>query len=368
MINNELIAFIKNELVSNKTEDQIKNELLVKGGWSNDDIEQAFKSLSNQTYDLSSRKIEVGSNRKVLYVVLFFLILVAMVLSYFFRGELNSLLSSKEISNLGQEDVQDFSNIDNLKGNEIEQNNVTLEENESSTFTQDQQATVSSENSKKDAEPIDSSVVSLKPYQMIFLSPAESARVQLNESINIKIQVGEKIKKVNLNFNTYNIDSENNPKSVEIPVQSGYANYIFNVKDSTLVPITLSLEGIVDDRVAYIKAINQLNKKEASDMFRTIRLFTNKKPDAFLLENEDNEVSHVSLSQLKPSPQFLAGFPELGLIPISASDIKFNIADLNIVQINNTFPVLFKGLKEGSTKVTATYNGLSQDIYFVVVP
>lgn len=54
MITVELLSFIKKELSSGKTKEQIKGELLVGGGWKSEDIDEAFNNLNTpNTYNFS---------------------------------------------------------------------------------------------------------------------------------------------------------------------------------------------------------------------------------------------------------------------------------------------------------------------------
>jgi len=368
MITQELIAFIKKELVSGKTQEQVKSELISQGGWSSPDIEEGFKSVSNQTYSPSNIKIKNHSSKKILFLILLLFIFTGGAYAYYFRGSLINLFISRDVSIPKEESIPDLKNIIGAKDIEIEQDNLMLEKNDPKTVKENQQPITTKENIVTTVKsPIITTPTSnLKPYQVRFIAPENNKKVILNGSVNLKIQVGEKIKKVRLSFITYNLNPENNPKDIEIPVQSGYASHVFNVQDSTLIPISIMAEGIADDMDAYTEAGYKLTEKEASEMFRTIVLYTDKTPDAFTLENKNDEVNYILLGETDPAPQFLAGFPGLGLIAIFTSDIEFSIADPSIIQILKGPPVLFKALKEGSTRITATYKGFSQEIYVIV--
>ncbi len=57
MITTELISFINKEVISGKTKEQIKSELLASGGWTTEDIEESFLSINGR--DISTRKVSI---------------------------------------------------------------------------------------------------------------------------------------------------------------------------------------------------------------------------------------------------------------------------------------------------------------------
>lgn len=212
-------------------------------------------------------------------------------------------------------------------------------------------------------------VSGLKPYQIRFISPAEDTRIPLEGIVQLKIQTGEKIKKVQLSFDTYNLSYQNYIKDVEVPVQSGYANYLLNVQDTTLVPITIMAKGISDDsnNADYSQYLLKLTKDEIGGMFLRLILYTDRKVDVFRLEKDDYVVNYMILGETLPAPGFLAGFVGYGLIPVSSSDVEFKVDSPDMVQLIKTKgSVSFKGLKNGESKITATYKGLSEEFFYKV--
>lgn len=74
MINNELLSFINKELALGKSRDQIKNELIVGGGWSAIDIEEVFKDIdskSNNILQKNIKKQKVVSNSFGIIILIF---------------------------------------------------------------------------------------------------------------------------------------------------------------------------------------------------------------------------------------------------------------------------------------------------------
>ncbi len=349
MITQEEVNYIKSELAKGNTKEVISKNLISRGGWTQIDVDEAFKSMEGIG---QATPLPVKPKSKLLKFLIIFIILIALsALGYYLYSTnfFGKKVAETQIPILPEvvQPADDNQIIDNTNIVPVVDENVV-----------NQEVVVKEE-----------PMASVGDYEIKILTPSPDTKLLTGQHIEIKVLAGKFIEKI-LYAGLYN-----EPVKIFKKNDNGIfvIDYTIPLNNKMLGRSSIYVGGSVGDipfdelRGKDLK-LHQSVKVNIDSSRIPISLKAEHDPLTVKVNGEIKNGLKVNVEVVIAA--MFSDLPTDGAV-FDSSVGTFKIADTTIAILDEVdftdFKVLYiRGLKVGTTKLTASYKGLSKVIDVIV--